>query len=200
MNRVWQQCKPPRVAARVVLTLALTLGMSMASAPAGAAGMPGPGAAAPERDVMVRRATELINTIRRKLDACGANGLLAPGATADNVPDRPPLRWNDRLADAARDHADAMVNQRFFSHVAPDGGTVGDRVSRRGYRWRQVGENLAAGLVELDAAVREWLLSPTHCAVLIGERFTEFGIAQVRSEQPADPYRIYWALVVAEPR
>ena len=159
-----------------------------------------PEAARQLRDQAVARASELINNIRNRLDACGDKGMLAAGAATSPVPARPALQWNERLARAAHQHASAMVEQGFFAHRNPDGTTVGDRVSERGYRWRQVGENLAAGLPTIDDAVREWLLSSTHCEVLIGPRFTEFGLAQVRSSNPGDLYGTYWALVVAQPR
>lgn len=159
-----------------------------------------PDAADALREQAVARASELINNIRNRLDACGDKGMLAANGPSAPVPARPALQWNERLARAAQQHASAMVEQGFFAHVDPAGTTVGDRVSERGYRWRQVGENLAAGLPTIDAAVREWLLSSTHCEVLIGPRFTEFGLARVRSPNPGDLYGTYWALVVAQPR
>lgn len=158
------------------------------------------------RSLAIARASELINTIRRKLDACGNRGMLAlaserpANAPAPEVPSRPPLQWNAQLASAAEQHARAMVEQRFFDHVDPDGNTVGSRVSRTGYRWRQVGENLAAGHDSIEEAVRGWLLSNGHCEVMIDGTYTEFGLARVRSQDPLDTYGVYWALVVAKPR
>ena len=43
--------------------------------------------------------------------------------------------------------------------------------------------------------MRGWLLSTGHCKNLIDERFTEFGIARVQSNNPLDPYGSYWVMV-----
>ncbi|MFK7966335.1 MAG: CAP domain-containing protein [Burkholderiaceae bacterium] len=166
------------------------------------------------REQAIARTADLLNNIRARLDACGEHGMLAQHQQAaavveeaSNTPAiaaeanrRPPLQWNARLANAAADHARAMAEQQFFAHRDPKGHTVGHRVSVTGYRWQQVGENLAAGHETIEDAVRGWLLSTTHCEVIIDETFTEFGIARMPSANPADPYRTYWALVVAQPR
>lgn len=166
------------------------------------------------REQAIKRAARLLNNIRARLDACGEQGMLAQHQQAttvvqeasqestqpDNRTGRPPLQWNPRLANAAADHVRAMADQQFFDHRDPEGRTVGHRVSVTGYRWQQVGENLAAGHDTVEDAVRGWLLSTTHCEVMIDATFTEFGIARMPSSNPADPYQTYWALVVAQPR
>ena len=93
-----------------------------------------------------------------------------------------------------------MAEQNFFDHTDPNGRTVGSRATESGYRWRVVGENLAAGQESLGEAMRGWLLSTGHCANLIDERFTEFGIARVNSTNPADMYGTYWVLVMGRPK
>lgn len=166
------------------------------------------------REQAIERTARLLNNIRARLDACGESGMLAQHQQAttvvqeasrassqpDNQTGRPPLQWNSRLANAAERHARAMAEQQFFDHRDPKGHTVGHRVSVTGYRWQQVGENLAAGHETVEDAVRGWLLSTTHCEVMIDATFTEFGIARMPSTNPADPYQTYWALVVAQPR
>lgn len=149
-------------------------------------------------------AAEMINNIRRKLDACGEEGMLAdPGtqkvSTTANK-NRPPVVWNDTLATVAAGHARAMAEQNFFDHVDPNGRTVGHRATESGYRWRVVGENLAAGHESIGEAMRGWLLSSGHCRNLIDDRFTEFGVAKVASRNPLDPYGTYWVLVMGKPR
>jgi hypothetical protein len=158
---------------------------------------------ADESQAVRARAAALINNIRARLDACGERGMLAVShgaGEAPPVPVRPSLTWNDHLAEAARRHAESMARDAYFDHVDGQGRTVGSRVTRVGYRWRVVGENLAAGHADIDEAVRGWLLSTGHCEVMIDERFTEFGLARVDSGNPADPYGSYWTLVVARPK
>jgi len=166
------------------------------------------------REQAIERTARLLNNIRARLDGCGEKGMLAQHQQAaavvqeasqdsvqpSNQTGRPPLQWNPRLANAAAHHVRAMAEQQFFDHRDLDGRTVGHRVSVTGYRWQQVGENLAAGHDTVEDAVRGWLLSTTHCEVMIDATFTEFGIARMPSSNPADPFRTYWALVVAQPR
>src|SRR5690606_21946178 len=61
-----------------------------------------------EDEATIRRAAELINNIRARLDACGEKGMLAVGGTAaaggsasmapSRIGARPQLRWNPLLA------------------------------------------------------------------------------------------------------
>lgn len=170
------------------------------------AGLLFPGfAAADER--LALDATQLINTIRQKLDACGEEGLL--GNIQINSPaqpvsltvkvERPLLTWSPRLATVAARHARAMAEHNFFDHTDPQGRSVGHRASDGGYRWRVVGENLAAGHESIGDAVRGWLLSTGHCQNLIDPRFVEFGVAKVQSANPFDRYGTYWVLVMGRP-
>lgn len=148
-----------------------------------------------------QRAGAMINNLRAKLDACGEDGMLGLHNTARTViPPRPLLRHNPALELAASNHAIAMARQQFFDHTDPQGRTVGQRVKQIGYHWRVVGENLAAGQQTVGDTVQSWLLSRSHCNILIDPRFTEFGIARVNATNPADPYGSYWTLVLAQPR
>lgn len=161
-------------------------------------------------EATIRRAAELINNIRARLDACGDEGMLAvsarpaaePTATAASprIAARPRLRWNPVLARTARAHSESMAHEGYFDHVDSRGRTVGARAREAGYRYRVVGENLAAGHPSIDEAVRGWLLSDSHCRNLIDPRFTEFGIARVQSPNGNDRYGAYWTLVLGMPQ
>jgi Cysteine-rich secretory protein family len=162
--------------------------------------------------VLAQVATRAINNIRSKLDSCGDNGMLAlPEERAKStaapikvssmdVAARPALVFNPRLADAALKHSRAMAELGFFDHTDPAGKTVGGRSKESGYRYRVVGENIAAGHDSVEDAVRGWLLSSSHCENMIDPRFVEFGIAKVTSTNPSDPYGSYWTLVLGQPR
>jgi uncharacterized protein YkwD len=57
----------------------------------------------------------------------------------------PPLRASERLDRAAQMHADDMLRRSYFSHISPEGGTVGDRFQALGGSvWQLVEENIAA--------------------------------------------------------
>jgi len=157
------------------------------------------------------RADTLLNSVRQRQPDCGASPRIVPSSAraaasplppsdASVSPARPALRWNPRLAQAARRHAGAMARTGRFDSVGPDGTTVRDRVTATGYRWAAIGENLAAGHASLDDALAAWLESPAHCDALLDARFTEYGLARVTPDASDDPLAVYWTLVLARPR
>jgi uncharacterized protein YkwD len=107
----------------------------------------------------------------------------------------PRLRYNKRLRRSARSHARDMVRRRYFAHQSLSGGTLSNRVRRTGYmrrasRW-SVGEVLAWRSLGSDPArraVRAWLRSPGHRALLLSPKFRELGISVVRGV-PKRSYR-----------
>lgn len=147
-------------------------------------------------------AEQLINEFRQRVAGCGQM-LRTSAALADAgspaAPARPMLSWNPQLAAAAGQHARAMAELAFFDHVGRDGTRVAQRADAAGYRWRSIGENLAAGHRTLEDALRGWIRSEGHCRNLLDERFSDFGLARVVSQRPDDRYRVYWALVLGRP-
>lgn len=104
----------------------------------------------------------------------------------------PPLSWNEQLANAALAHSTDMARQHYFDHRGKDGAMPAERATRAGYRWRAVGENIAAGQTSAAEAVAGWLASPGHCANLMNPRFLDTGAAYaVRADRP--PGRVVWA-------
>lgn len=148
-------------------------------------------------------AATVLNGVRRVIADCeGTPARVATIGSGSGLlqVERPTLRWNPQLAEAALRHADAMARSRLFDHVGADGSTVRERVDATGYRWQLIGENLAAGQGRLEEAVVDWLNSQTHCAALLDTRYTEFGLARIDSDSPSDAYGTYWTLVLGRPR
>jgi uncharacterized protein YkwD len=90
-----------------------------------------------------------------------------------------PLAPNRRLARAARRFSQAMVRQRFFDHVSPQGSTMDRRVRAAGYAEPRVGETIAwgAGALATPAAiVQGWMNSPPHRAIIMDPGFREVGL------------------------
>ena len=92
------------------------------------------------------------------------------------------LAVDPRLALAARRYSADMVARSFFSHVAPDGATLADRLRRSGYlgacSWR-AGEALAWGFGDQmtpASRVDAWMQSRRHRRVLLSRRYREIGI------------------------
>lgn len=148
------------------------------------------------------KADAVLNAVRGRIADCGGGpvSLATTDASAVASAQRPRLRWNPLLAQAAARHAGSMARTRLFDHVGPDGTTVRERVNATGYRWQLIGENLAAGHAAIEDAVEDWLQSRSHCAALLDARYTEFGLARIESDSPNDPYGVYWTLVLGRPR
>jgi uncharacterized protein YkwD len=97
----------------------------------------------------------------------------------------PGLRHSPGLTAAAAYHSRQMVQHGFFEHESRDGGSFRKRVKRfygsRGFRAWEVGENLAYGSPDLDAAatVRMWMNSPGHRENLLAASWRELGLAAV---------------------
>lgn len=92
-----------------------------------------------------------------------------------------------------------MAAHRHFAHTGTDGSEVGMRATRAGYRWRMIGENIAAGQNSAREAVASWIESPGHCANLMNPAFTEmgagYGISRARM-----PGFAYWTQVFGMPK
>ena len=101
------------------------------------------------------------------------------------------LSHDARLARAADGHAEDMVRRGYFSHVAPGGDTVAERVQAEGYRPEVVAEVLARRQPTFAGALGDWEKSDSHRRVLLDPRVEDFGIGL------AGPARDrHWVLIV----
>src|SRR6185295_14755405 len=89
----------------------------------------------------------------------------------------PPLKPNPLLERAAALHSRDMAQHSYLEHEDRGGASPADRVTRTGYPWRSVGENIASGQTSPEQVVQEWIGSPGHCANLMSPSFTEMGVA-----------------------
>lgn len=110
-----------------------------------------------------------VNRLRSKGCHCGRK----------YMPPAKPLRWNPRLEKAALSHARDMERNDFFEHRGSDGSSIGNRADRVGYRWRAVGENIAAGYDSFQDVLLGWKDSPSHCRNLMSSSYTEMGVASI---------------------
>ena len=131
---------------------------------------------------------ELINAARVVARSCGAD-------TREAVPT---LSWNDQLVQAAVVHARDMTSNNFFSHDGSDGLGVSSRVESAGYEWRAVGENIAAGQLDVAEAHEGWMDSPGHCRNVMNSLFTEVGAACL--SDPSTDFGTYWVVVFGDQR
>lgn len=104
-----------------------------------------------------------------------------------------PVKQNPQLAAAARAYAKKLTGYQGLSHTA-DGTTPAERIKGAGYRYCQVGENLASildtrGFTADDyarRAVTGWENSPGHRKNMLLPFVTETGVAVMRAS-PSEP-------------
>ncbi|HEX8786131.1 MAG TPA: CAP domain-containing protein [Telluria sp.] len=131
----------------------------------------------------------LVNAARAQPRACGDQRFGAAG----------PLSWNPALAQAALAHSSELATHHYFSHVEHNGSTPAERVTRAGYTWSRVGENIASGQRSPAEAVQSWLDSPGHCANIMNPGFTEMGAAYAVNPSNEN-HTAYWTQEFAHPR
>ncbi|MEQ8704037.1 MAG: CAP domain-containing protein [Phaeodactylibacter sp.] len=119
------------------------------------------------------------------------NDLRARGCRCGSaqMPPVPPLSWDDRLTTAAQRHAGDMARRDFFSHQGSDGSTFSKRASDAGYRWRNIGENIAYNYPDAVTVVQGWQESPAHCKNMMSADFRQMGAAV---------YGGYWVQVLGQ--
>lgn len=145
--------------------------------------------ALPGQEAAGREMLDAVNAARATPRTCGTRAFGPAG----------PLAWNGALAAAALAHSRDMAAHRHFAHKGTDGSEVATRVARAGYRWRTVGENIAAGQASAQEAVAGWIESPGHCANLMNPAFTEMG-AGYEISRARMPGFAYWTQVFGVPR
>jgi len=131
-----------------------------------------------------------INQLRAAGANCGSRGAFAPAA---------PLRWNQKLEQAAASHSADMAAKDYFSHTSADGRTLTDRIEATGYAWSSLGENIAAGQATVADVIDGWMGSDGHCANLMSPAFDETGLA-CAAGTTGSRYGRYWTQDLARSR
>ena len=134
-----------------------------------------------------RQVLALTNRVRALPQRCGST----PFAAA------PPLVLNTTLGHVALDYARDMAAYGYMDHTGRDGSSPQARITRGGYHWREVGENLASGIMTPEDVVVGWLHSPEHCANLMDPLFREMGVAF--AVNPHNGAGVYWAMEFGSP-
>jgi hypothetical protein len=86
-----------------------------------------------------------------------------------------PLQWDNKLVDAARQHAALMADQAEISHQFSGEPPLAQRAADAGARFSQVGENVAMGR-QAPAIHTGWMHSPGHRANILDPHFTALGV------------------------
>lgn len=99
-----------------------------------------------------------------------------------------PLSLHPDLNAVAEAHSEDQAAMGRVQHNGSDGSTVSTRLTRAGFTWRSVGENVAWNYPDVDAVITGWLASPGHCRNIMNANFEYMGIGEED---------LYWTQVFA---
>ncbi len=91
------------------------------------------------------------------------------------------LKWNDTLAKVALEHVKYLSTINELTHTGKGGSTSSQRVTKAGYIWQAVAENLAIGQGTAEEAIQSWLDSENHCKNIMNPIYKEYGAAYIKS-------------------
>lgn len=92
----------------------------------------------------------------------------------------PPLKWNDKLAIAARLHSDEMAKHKELTHQLAGEPAFTERLLDRGAKFSSAAENVGFG-DDAESLQSGWMHSPPHRANLLSPAYTEMGVGIVRA-------------------
>lgn len=93
-----------------------------------------------------------------------------------------PLEWNDQVAQAARAHAQAMLENGKIEHEFPGEAAFDERIGATGVRFTVAAENVAH--VEfIEDVVPALMTSPGHRANMLNPKYNAVGIGVVQRER-----------------
>lgn len=104
---------------------------------------------------------------------------------------RAPLVWDGKLERAAAAHAQDMAQKGYFSHTAPNGSTMSDRIKQARYQACFAAENIAQGQRSLAAVMQSWMNSRGHRQNILNRKARAVGLAQAPGNS--------WVMVLGAP-
>ena len=127
-----------------------------------------------------------------ELDAAAAASMISGYRTNNGLP---AVTLDPELTRLAQAQAEIMAKRDKLDHNAGKPFVV--RLKASGYDAKRAAENIGAGYHTLAEAFSGWRDSPPHRANMLLAGATRIGIAAVYT--PASKYKVYWALILAEP-
>jgi uncharacterized protein YkwD len=85
------------------------------------------------------------------------------------------LKWDDALANAARQHAETIAAQNTLSHQLPGEPSLPGRATRAGVQFISLSENVAQGASAANIG-EQWMRSPNHRANVLDADVDAVGI------------------------
>ena len=90
-----------------------------------------------------------------------------------------PLKWDNALAAAARQHAQVMVSQNLLLHQCLDEPPLDQRAGKAGAKFSMIAENIAVG-PNPETIHNGWMHSPGHRKNILNADVSAVGIATMR--------------------
>jgi uncharacterized protein YkwD len=110
-----------------------------------------------------------------------------------------PLSANPAADRAAQAHAEAMLEQGFYAHRAPDdGSSPKDRATREGLVPRVIAENIAKVVTTPEDVVARWMSSSAHRRNLLLRSATQHGLGVAVGIQDGEVVAL-WCQLIASP-
>lgn len=128
-----------------------------------------------------------------EVDAAAAASMIS-GYRQNNG--RGPVTVDPALTRIAKAHALEMARKTKVGHDVGSG-NLQQRAQAAGYDFNRIAENVAGGYQTLAEAFSGWRDSPDHKKNMLMPQATRIGIAVAQA--PGYKYKVFWALVVAEP-
>jgi len=127
-----------------------------------------------------------------QLDTAAAASMISGYRTNNGLP---AVTLDPELTRLAEAQAAVMAKRDKLDHNAGKPFVV--RLKAAGYDAKSAAENIGAGYHTLAEAFSGWRDSPPHNANMLVKGATRIGIAAIYT--PASKYKVYWALILAEP-
>lgn len=110
----------------------------------------------------------------------------------------PPFSFDNRLQNAAQNHADYLARTGKFGHEFGGDTQFPRRISAVGFNG-SAGENLGVGFGSIDSAIKGWLDSPKHREIFMRRNYNLGGIAYAFNTSGNNPrYTHYWVMIVGK--
>ncbi len=92
------------------------------------------------------------------------------------------LSENQLLDKIAEEKGKDMFAKNYWAHAAPDGTMPWYFFHKNDYQYLYAGENLARDFYTSSAVVKAWMNSPSHKDNLLGDNYTEIGVAVLNGQ------------------
>lgn len=103
------------------------------------------------------------------------------------------LKWDDKLAEVARNHSCDMAENNYFDHTNLKGESPFNRMKKAGINYRASGENIAAGGNTAEKTVEQWMNSEGHRNNIMNSGYNKVGVGLCINKNSA--YGYYWTQV-----